>query len=162
MRAEFPDILFYVQKSAWFDNVTCDAWLDGILLGFSKSGPHLLCLDNLGGHVSTSFRNIAWKNSPRVHLVYTPADCTDACAVTDDGLRLDIKRDIRKKFLLHFQSHIEDWQGKNGLSITASDRRHLYSGWLSESIKSFYDPSQASGNDSDPSSVGYTRVRKSV
>jgi len=134
----YPNILFYVQKKGYFDTVTCMAWLQDTMQSFIKSGDHLLCLDNLGAHVNPDFRRAAWQHKPKVWLTYTPADCTDACAVTDDGLGRAFKNKMRKSFVTHFNANIDLWQGVDGLHMSASNRRQLYAKWLDDAFTSFY------------------------
>ena len=51
-------------------------------------------------------------------LIYTPADCTDLCAVTDAGLGKAIKTRMKIKFEEHYENNSEAWEdGK----ITASE-----------------------------------------
>ncbi len=139
LKGRFPDILFYAQKSGYFDNKTCLAWLQDTLPSLAKSSDHLLCLDNLGGHTSPLFRRHAWDNKPRVWIIYTPPDCTDACAVTDDGLGQAIKRSMRLSFEEHFAANMALWQGEEGHTpITAHARRELYAQWLHKAVHVFY------------------------
>ncbi len=138
LKRQFPDILIYAQRNGYFDSVTCQAWLTDTMKGLPISGPYLLCLDNLRGHCTPEFREAAACRKPPVELVYTPADCTDACAVTDCGLGRTIKNRMRKKFLADFESRIEAWQGCPEEMLSAADRRHLYCAWLDESFSDFY------------------------
>ena len=156
LQEQFPDIFIYVQRNGYFDGVTCLKWLADTMDNFRKSSDHLLVMDNLGAHTNPDFRRLAWEHDPRVWLLYTPPDCTDACAVTDDGLGRTFKNKMRKSFHAHFDANMERWQsgGKEGFS--ASARRKLYCQWLSEANKFFYGYT----NDKGGLESGHTIVRK--
>ena len=137
-KTAYPHIYIYAQKSGWFDDVTCLAWLEDILDDFTLGNPHILVMDNLSGHCTPEFRATAWDSTPRVHIMYTPADCTDACAVTDDGLGKAIKGRMRKMFLDHFNANTSMWQDTDGQHLTAMDRRDLYVSCFDQAMKDFY------------------------
>ena len=62
-------------------------------------------------------------------LAYTPEDCTDLCAVTDDGLGNDIKRHMVKSYkadLMSSDERLEAW--KTG-KVSTSDRKILATKW---------------------------------
>ncbi len=138
LKSKYPDILFYAQPNGYFDNATCLAWLQDTISSFAPSHDHLLCMDNLGGHTNPVFRRTAWLNKPTVWLVYTPKDCTDACAVTDDGLGQTIKRKMRNMFLDHFLANTNRWQGLLSEHIPEAECRSLYAKWLHTTITDFY------------------------
>ncbi len=137
-KEKYPHILFYAQRNGYFDNITCVTWLKDTICNFARSHDHLLCLDNLAGHTSPEFRHAAWSASPKVWLLYTPADCTDACAVTDDGLGQAFKRHMRKSFVKHFNANMDLWQGSKSERLSEAGRRSLYAEWLHQSTLSFY------------------------
>ncbi len=154
LRKLFPDILIYVQRNGYFDSVTCLQWLDDTLVDFRKSCDHLLVMDNLGAHTNPDFRKRAWEHKPRVWLLYTPPDCTDACAVTDDGLGQAYKRMMRKYFVDHFGANVERWQSGGEQGFTAADRRKLYCEWLCKAHRVFYEW------DERREQTGHNTVRK--
>ena len=76
-------------------------------------------------------------------VVYTPEDCTDLCAVTDDGLGFEIKRRMVKYYkddLCSSDARLEAW--KNG-KVPVSERRILATQWLSRAWKSYCKDHQA-------------------
>ncbi len=155
LRHDYPDILFYAQANGYFDNATCLAWLQDTVSQFAVSHDHLLCMDNLGGHTNPVFRKTAWTNNPKVWLLYTPKDCTDACAVTDDSLGQSIKRLMRKSFLEHFTANIALWQGTTSGRITEATCRSLYAKWLHEGTLYFYSHGSVKGGEGE---TGHTVV----
>ncbi len=106
--------------------------------GFRKHCDHLLVMDNFGAHTNPDFRRRTWQHVPRVWLLYTPPDCTDACAVTDDRLGQTYKNLMRKSFVKHFEANMDRWQSGGAEGFSASERRKLYCKWLSDAHRQFY------------------------
>lgn len=106
----------YYQKKAWFDRRTCMAWARDFRRDCGHVREKLLGLDNLDGQTYPQFRKYL-RGSANVLLIYTPADCTDLCAVTDKGLGRAIKDRMKTKFEDHYDEHSDHWEDG---SMTAS------------------------------------------
>jgi hypothetical protein len=128
MKRRFPNVNVYAQKKAWADSNVVMNWLKDYKKE-SGSGEKLLGLDNLGAQCSPEFKEAARKTETL--LIYTPEDCTDACAVTDAGPGRSLKNDMKNLFYQHYENNPDLWD-KDGL-LSASDRRMLFVQWLSES-----------------------------
>ena len=133
LRQDYPNVDILVQRNAYFDTVTCDAWAR-YFSDYISNQRHILVMDNLGGHSTPYFRQIM--EDAQVELVSTPTRCTDLCAVTDCGLGRSVKLLMKKSYVQHFNDNTALWcSGK----VTASMRRRLYVSWLSSAWQQFHD-----------------------
>ena len=103
------DIAVYYQKKAWFDRPTCMSWAKDYRRSTGIQQEKLLGLDNLDGQTHPEFRKYLRQSSNSL-LIYTPADCTDLCAVTDAGLGRSIKSRMKIKFEDHYEEHSDEWE----------------------------------------------------
>ncbi len=92
----------------------------------------MLILDNAGGHIRSETVNECKEHNAQ--LVFTPARCTDMCAVTDAGLGRSLKNIMKKKFRNHFTENYEEWCSGN---VSSEDRRRLTTKWFAEAIEEF-------------------------
>jgi hypothetical protein len=133
LRRKYPNVSIYIQKCAWMDISTALTWLDDFK---EQATPDekLLGLDNLGAHCHLSFKEKARKESNSL-LIFTPEDCTDVVAVTDQGLGQKVKSRMRQKFDDDYDENPDRWEdGK----VTIAERRALMVKWLSETWQELF------------------------
>ena len=80
LQDDYPDVNIYFQKKAWFDTVTCAAYAKDFRKQTSRRFK-LLGADNLSGQCTPAFKRYM-KGTANTLMAYSPADCTDLCAVT--------------------------------------------------------------------------------
>ncbi len=131
LRAAYPNVLIYCQPKSYFDDRTFGAYMQDCLRALPKK-PHVIIMDNAGGHVTDEVRRECAEK--KVELVFTPANCTDICAVTDAGLGKSVKAIVKNKFRDHFRTHLSAWRDGD---VTAQMRRQLATQWFSEAIEEF-------------------------
>ena len=124
------------QPKAWADTSVSLKWASIFAEQTGSPQEKLLGLDNLGSQCNPVFKNFIREKADAL-LIYTPAGCTDLCAVTDFGLGKAIKDRMKKKFLDDFQSdqYFDRWVDGD---VSASELRVLLVRWLAESWKEFF------------------------
>ena len=88
-------------------------------------------MDNADSHITDAVA-AEYKNND-VRLVCTPANRTDLCAVTDDGLGRSVKWNM-KQFREHFRENLPKWSSGK---VTAADRRALAMEWFHTVVSEF-------------------------
>ena len=87
------DVLY--QEKGWADDVTSVASMK--LIGTQVCGPEsIMFLDNLHGHRCSEYEEAA--EIFDINLFFTPADCTDICAVNDHHIGKMVQSRIKEQF----------------------------------------------------------------
>ena len=119
-------ILF--QPQGWADGVTSEASLR-IAMRSIQTGS-LLVLDNLNGHRTEEYKKVAEEKS--TFLLYTPAECTDLCAVNDYGLGKWFRDKVKARYMAEYKRQDEIWDLK---APSARERRIKLVNWVADSWK---------------------------
>ena len=115
----------------------CDQWLEDFHQDTKFLGDRCLGLDSWGPQATPDWQADAKKK--RVKLAYSPEDCTDLCAVTDDGLGWEVKKRMVAYYKADLESsaeRLEVWKGKNG-GVKVPERRLLFVKWLADAWEDF-------------------------
>ena len=131
-----PRVIVYWDPKAYASCPVSDAWLEDFdKITKTKNPKRALGLDNYSTQSSERYQ--AEAKEWNIKLVFTPEDCTDVTAVTDDGIGNEIKKRIVKMYQGDLESSEERLaQWKDG-KVSASERRILFTKWLGDAWEDF-------------------------
>ena len=123
-----PRVTVYFQPKAWADSDVIRAWhvdFDRATEAAANGKPRAITLDNLSSQLPKTIGQRA-KRKNGTKFVYTPANCTDLCAVIDGGIGAYIKMRMAKSFLEDSESSEKRMYEWSDGKVDAKERRVLY------------------------------------